>query len=236
MDRRSSLLLSFAAVGMLMLPSIPAFADGTESTTTSRPRAPLAALLPATEKRILLERAVLISKRLVGAPDDDTAVQELKSILEEPNEDDRIFRKSDNSMKKKERQDRQLSQSSSTLTGKKMRAALNVYTTKLQFGESYTVTATPETKKAYIRANDGLPDIKAVITSDLDLRDLYRNELQLNIDDAQAELYSSLRDNQELLDLLQKALATSQQWFDMIEAGDVQEAREALRRSDTGSW
>jgi hypothetical protein len=58
----------------------------------------------------------------------------------------------------------------------------------LCFGESYTVTATLETKKAYIRANDGLPDVKAVITSDLDLRDLYRNELQLKVDDAQAEL------------------------------------------------
>jgi hypothetical protein len=138
-------------------------------------------------------------------------------------------------MKKKERQDQQLSQKSPTISGKKMRVALNVYTAKLRFGESYTVTATPETKKAYIRANDGFPDDKAAITSDYDLRDLYRNELQLRVDDAQAALYSSQRDNQELQDLLQQALAASQQWFNMIDTGNVQEAREALRRSDADS-
>ena len=38
-----------------------------------------------------------------------------------------------------------------------------------------------------IRA-DALPGVKTVITADLDLRDLYRNQIQTAVDDLQAEL------------------------------------------------
>jgi hypothetical protein len=65
---------------------------------------------------------------------------------------------------------------------------MNVYTANLRFGESYLLTASPEVLKKMIR-EEQLPDVKTVITADLDLRDLYRNRIQTTMEDAQAELY-----------------------------------------------
>ena len=70
--------------------------------------------------------------------------------------------------------------------GSEMRAAFNFYTRQISFAEEYALTASKEERKRMIR-NDELPTITAVVTSDLDCRDLYRNEFLSNIDDACAE-------------------------------------------------
>lgn len=73
--------------------------------------------------------------------------------------------------------------------------------------------------------NDQLPDIRTVITADLDLRDLYRNQWQTVTDDLQAELYSNSPPSyEEVQRLLHEALAAAEGWFALIEAKDVYEA------------
>jgi hypothetical protein len=53
---------------------------------------------------------------------------------------------------------------------------MNYYTQQLEFdGDRYLLTSSKEDKKRMIR-NDQLPTLTVVITSDLDLRDLYRNQ------------------------------------------------------------
>lgn len=94
-----------------------------------------------------------------------------------------------------------------------VRAAFNYYT-QLEFGDSYRLTAPKETRKRMIR-NDELPTLTAVITSDLDLRDLYRNQLLTALDDAIAEAKYQLKQQQErqsmvdisdLVELMEQAL------------------------------
>lgn len=64
--------------------------------------------------------------------------------------------------------------------------AFNYYTRQLSFADEYVLTASKEERKQLIR-NDNLPSLTAVITSDLDRRDLYRNQFLTAIDDASAE-------------------------------------------------
>eukprot|EP00553_Chaetoceros_curvisetus_P002261 CAMPEP_0204628534 /NCGR_PEP_ID=MMETSP0717-20131115/16074_1 /ASSEMBLY_ACC=CAM_ASM_000666 /TAXON_ID=230516 /ORGANISM="Chaetoceros curvisetus" /LENGTH=205 /DNA_ID=CAMNT_0051645179 /DNA_START=16 /DNA_END=630 /DNA_ORIENTATION=+ len=69
-----------------------------------------------------------------------------------------------------------------------MRRAFNYYTRQLNFnGDSYVLTASTDERKRMIR-NDDLPTLTSVIASDLDLRDLYRNEYLTAIEDAVAEV------------------------------------------------
>lgn len=65
-----------------------------------------------------------------------------------------------------------------------MRAVMNLYTANLKFGDSYVLTASAKDKKTYIRNYNQLPGVNQVIASDLDLRDLYRNQVQTKIEDA----------------------------------------------------
>jgi len=70
------------------------------------------------------------------------------------------------------------------------RAAFNTYTRQLQFdSQRYVWTATAEERKKFIRQYDALPDVSTVITSDLDLRDLLRNQILDAWDDARGEFY-----------------------------------------------
>jgi hypothetical protein len=56
-----------------------------------------------------------------------------------------------------------------------MRGAFtNYYTSRLDFGNSYLLTAFTQDRKRLIR-NEHLPTVAAVITSDLDMRELHRN-------------------------------------------------------------
>lgn len=119
-----------------------------------------------------------------------------------------------------------------------VRAALNYYTQQLEFGDSYQLTAPKEDRKRMIR-NDELPTLTAVITSDLDLRDLYRNQLLTALDDAIAEAKYQLKEQEErqtivdvsdLVQLMDEAYTSSSKWFAMIAPEDVQQAMEAVRQ------
>ena len=65
-----------------------------------------------------------------------------------------------------------------------MRAAFNAYTNNLVFGETYVLTADQKDKSRLIRSYNQLPDVTSVIRSDLDLRDLHRNQVLTAMDDA----------------------------------------------------
>ena len=108
-----------------------------------------------------------------------------------------------------------------------IRAALNVYTNNLLFGDSYQLNAQGSERKELIR-NDALPSVESVVLSDLDLRDLYRNQILQNMDDARFELKFQLMqssvDLQEVLVFLKEAQKSCDSWFGFIPAEDVQEA------------
>ena len=114
-----------------------------------------------------------------------------------------------------------------------IRRALSYYTQQLEFADSYLLTAPKEERKALIR-NDALPSLSAVITSDLDLRDLYRNQLLTAIDDATAEAqYQSKQKDVEISDLLElmdQAYTACSKWFDLIAPSDVEEAVRTIQQ------
>lgn len=106
-----------------------------------------------------------------------------------------------------------------------VRAALNYYTEQLQFSaDSYVLSVPPAERSRMIR-DDKLPDINQVVTSDLDLRYLYRNQIITNIDDVMAELQTNEPSLEELQELLESANTAIQRWLDFIDSKDVQEAR-----------
>jgi hypothetical protein len=136
---------------------------------------------------------------------------------------------------------------SKVLSGGMVRAAMNIYTANLDYGnisnqqnnnnnpsDIYTVTD-PAWKKAYIRENDKLPDVQQVIAADLDVRDLYRNQVQQKLEDAAAELYynrgsggSNVNlDVEEVRTLLQEAAQSFDLWLDRIADEDVKSAIQA---------
>ena len=73
-------------------------------------------------------------------------------------------------------------------------------TRELTFGEAYILTAPREERKKMIR-NEQLPTVSAVIVSDLDRRDLCRNQFLTVMDDAIAEsVYQKKKVNVEEVD------------------------------------
>ena len=127
-----------------------------------------------------------------------------------------------------------LRQRQQTLESKNpLRAALNAYTNNLVFGDNYQLNAQGELRKSLIR-NDALPDVHAVVVSDLDLRDLYRNQFLQNMDDARAELafqrdrVEEPLDPSELLRYLRLAQTALDEWFAFIPPDDVAEARKSV--------
>lgn len=116
---------------------------------------------------------------------------------------------------------RQLEQANS------IRAALNAYTNNLVFGDAYQLNVQGDEKKNLVRQN-ALPDVNSVVVSDLDLRDLYRNEILQNMENAKAELKYQLQTGEtdvgEILSYLLNAQTACNQWFGFIPAGDVEVA------------
>lgn len=113
-----------------------------------------------------------------------------------------------------------------------MRAAFNAYTNNLVFGAGYQLNAEGAERKQLIR-NDALPNVQAVVVSDLDLRDLYRNQILNNMDDAKAELEYQLKsdegfDSEEILVALKLAESSCQEWFKFIPSNDVEDALKAV--------
>lgn len=120
-----------------------------------------------------------------------------------------------------------------------IRRALNIYTTNINFSTSrYTFAGTDEEKRRMIR-EDRLPTAVDVIRSDLDARDLYRNELQTALDDANAEFLYQKRvcgddilkfDANELVVLLETARKAVDSWFSFVPDQDVSIALELVKK------
>ncbi len=117
-----------------------------------------------------------------------------------------------------------------------MRAAFNFYSRQLTFSDEYMLTASKEKKKEMIR-NDELPSVAAVITSDLDRRDLYRNQFLTAIDDLTAEVaYQVKQQTSEEIDvadtvsLMNEAHDAIENWFSLIASQDVEEAIAAVKK------
>lgn len=114
-----------------------------------------------------------------------------------------------------------------------VRAAFNAYTNNLVFGDSYQLNAEGDERKNLIR-NNALPDVNAVVVSDLDLRDLYRNQVLEKLDDTKAEIEYQLKtgdvDTKEVLSNLKSAQASCREWFSFIPSGDVAEALKAVEK------
>jgi len=84
---------------------------------------------------------------------------------------------------------------------------------------------------------DKLPTAKDVIRSDLDTRDLYRNQLQTTLDDSVAEyIYQKKNDFEspdELVSILRDAQRAIDKWFGFIPDDDIKEALEMVRKEQT---
>jgi len=235
--------------------SAPSTSKHMSSPLDNRPYAPVEALLPMTRQRMLLGQALHLAqlwRQSSSSPaqrnptnDDDNDshsdskqgyfVSKLQEILAAPAPI--RPRKTAISMTRRyqidkdivARQDVDAHGAPSALSGATLRASMNVYTANLRFGESYVLTASPEDKKRYIRTYDRLPDVRQVITADLDLRDLYRNDAQTRLDDASAELYCDHPDPDELVRVLLEAKNAVDQWFALIRKDDVKQAEDVLR-------
>ena len=83
--------------------------------------------------------------------------------------------------------------------------------------------------------NDELPSLTAVITSDLDLRDLYRNQFLTSIEDSKAEVAYQVKqipediDRADSVQLMADAHNACQKWFDLIPMVDIDEALSIMR-------
>ena len=119
-----------------------------------------------------------------------------------------------------------------------VRAALNFYTSNLNFNpDRYTLTGTKSDRSQLIR-NGRLPDVKNVIASDMGLRYLLRNEVLTALDDARAELRYHMEergkgndvDGSELLETLQRAKVSCDKWFGLIGDEDVAAALEIVQK------
>lgn len=120
-----------------------------------------------------------------------------------------------------------------------VRRALNIYTTNLNFNRNkYSFKGSAEEKSSLIR-NDRLPTATDVIRSDLDSRDLFRNQMQTSLEDARAEYIFvknecggdvTKADFTELIALLSAAKTAIDKWFAFISDDDVKEALSVVQK------
>lgn len=123
-----------------------------------------------------------------------------------------------------------------------IRAAFNMYTTSLTFTSVEYVLTVPKQVRSEMVRNDQLPDVLTqVIASDMGLRYLYRNDVLTAMQDSRAELRYIVEqrqrrkpddegvDGSDLLGLLRQAQEAANQWFALIDEGDVNEAKAAIR-------
>ena len=122
-----------------------------------------------------------------------------------------------------------------------VRAALNYYTRQLQFdGAAFVLSESSlEQRKELIR-NDAVPTLTATVTSDLDLRDLYRNQFLTALDDVTAEVVYQVKEStgstsdtsfatkpvdcSDVVELMDQCTVALNKWFDLIDTKDVQDA------------
>ncbi|KAL9188135.1 hypothetical protein ACHAXT_006513 [Thalassiosira profunda] len=119
-----------------------------------------------------------------------------------------------------------------------IRAALNYYTSNLNFdADKFVLTASKEERSKLIR-EDRVPDVKSVIASDMGLRYLLRNDLLTAVDDARAELRYQIKqsnegagvEGKELLELLVAAEGACDGWFGLIGETDRETALALVRQ------
>jgi hypothetical protein len=112
-----------------------------------------------------------------------------------------------------------------------MRAGFNAYTNNLVYGDAYRLNVEGDAKKALVR-NDALPNVNSVVVSDLDLRDLYRNQVLQSVDDAKSEVLYQLKsgevDVDGILQYLLDAQASCRAWFAFVPTDDVEEALQVV--------
>lgn len=110
-----------------------------------------------------------------------------------------------------------------------IRAALNYYTSNLNFNsDRILLTGSKEEKSKLIR-EDKIPDVKSVIASDMGLRYLLRNDILTACEDARAELRYQMKqqsvdaavDGTDLLELLVSAQSSCKKWFDLVDEKDI---------------
>ena len=138
-----------------------------------------------------------------------------------------------------------------------VRAALSYYTRQLQFdGNALVLSATSREQRKQMIRNDAIPTVTATITSDLDLRDLYRNQFLTALDDVTAEVVYQIKettstgssgsgsstgssssstllqsvDCSEVIELMDQCTVALNKWFDLIDPEDVQEALTTVRK------
>lgn len=123
-----------------------------------------------------------------------------------------------------------------------IRAALNAYTSSLNFRSDAYLLNVPSAERKQMIRQDRLPDVSQVIQSDMGLRYLYRNELLTAMQEVRDELEYQLRlgstpnssevsaSSDDLLELLQKATIACNEWFSLIGESDVQEAMEIVQK------
>jgi hypothetical protein len=248
--RRQWLGTPVVAAGLsVLVSSQPSVAVATEElaplVNESRPYAPSpAALVPATEQRLLLRYALQLAlqmttttiaaatptstdttnrweflRQVVVADDDENDKKDTGTRRAALGQANRSFFQPPSSTSSNP-----TSTTSHALSGRRVRRACNYYTAQLRFADSYVLTGNAADRKQWIRQNNGLPDVKQVIVADLDLRDLYRNAVQSALQDAAAELRRDEPEAAEVVELLQVAETNLNQWFALIRPADVQAA------------
>lgn len=114
--------------------------------------------------------------------------------------------------------------------GNEVRAAFNAYTDALSFsGDSYILNVDKATRSTMVR-EDLLPDVKQVITSDMGMRYLFRNQVLTAMDDLRAEMEyvnthpAETIDIDEIIKQINLAQTACNKWFSLIDSQDVNEA------------
>jgi len=194
-----------------------------------KPWAPTEALLPAMRVRLLLQQVLQLAKDLdacytSGSHNDkqqELYLEKLDSILKPPQSGQEL------------------------IPNTSIRLSFDTYTAYLRYDDQYSFVGTKAEKSNYIRNFGMLPNVKQVVQADLDLRDLYRNEVLTNVDEARAELRYLMDkllpknntknrtnnqdetkiDTSELVQLLENASTACDKWFAMISPEDIEEAR-----------
>lgn len=245
---KSDSLTSLSRRSLLLLPcflfcSNPSFAFATEKieeiniedsrSNQRKPWAPTEALLPATRVRLLLNQAISITEELASWQESSSDIKKSQNDLSQQQYDD--------TKKILSRLESILAPPltlSDIKPNKSIRLAFDTYTAYLRYDDTFIITAPPSEKKKMIR-EDRIPDVKQVISADLDLRDLYRNEVITNVDEARAELRYQINqfernnafDCEEIRRLLESAKDACDCWFNLIAEEDVKEAEHIIKET-----
>lgn len=260
-SRRNFFQTTFPIFFMSTLNTCAVGAVDVESSPATKPFAALEALQPAVRVKLCIDRATIVATKLIGNPSIDSValVKELEDLIIQPQN----YLKSFNIQGVPKKPAKQYLEAYKPMAGdlpfqryliengdvsawkdlkkkekvqegsNELRAALNAYTDALSFsGNSYLLNVDKDTRSKMVR-QDRLPDVKQVITSDMGMRYLYRNQILTAMDDVRAELQYQLNtrkspetpiDATELLSLLKEAQKACDRWFTLIDPNDVRDA------------